>query len=263
MPFSFNPGQQGGQQNQVSASEAPPLIVPEAPSVSIGGTQVEVVSPFAFRNRNKSMFPVYFQGVIFLISGGLILITIILFSYQITLRAQIASMKKELEVKEASFPNLELDKMQKLSDRIKIINKVVNGRASPVTAFKILEASVLDDGVTYTKFALEKNRSGKGYDLSFSGQATSYRSLYQQIEDLNSKIFSKYFTKLEITGTGPLDKKGIGTFRVESVIAIDGIDPNTFSIEPIVDGAGATSTKGTVENTQAPAISTSTEVITP
>jgi hypothetical protein len=97
------------------------------------------------------------------------------------------------------------------------------------TAFKILEESI-GGPVTYTKFSLSKSKKDNNYDLTFAGETNSYSALYQQIEILNSKSFKDVFPKLSISGIGPLDKKGIVSFKVDASVAISGIDPEGFSV---------------------------------
>lgn len=238
MAFSFNPGQAQQAPPPGSVSEAPPLVVPtlQAPTTE---APVEKISPFAYKNRNKSKFGVYFQGVIFLIFGIIFLSSVGLFLYQRVLLSQVESKKQALEAVEKGFPKLDLDKMRKLSARIKIINKILSERASVNTAFKLLESTALDNSITYTTFALTRSKKYKGFDLSFAGQTTNYPALYQQIEILNDKSLSQYFSKISITGTGPLDNKGVGSFRADTVVALEGIDPDTFTI----DAVGSTNNK--------------------
>lgn len=119
--------------------------------------------------------------------------------------------------------------MQRLSSRLSLINKIMNERASVRTAFTIVEESI-DSPVVYNKFSLSKSRKDAFYDLSFGGETNSYSALYQQIEILNNKQFSKVFPKLNISGIGPLDKKGMASFRVDTSVAIAGLDPDGFTV---------------------------------
>ena len=231
MSFSFNPGQ-AGQAPQTGGSEAPPLVVPTMPSIGVtSSAPKEVVSPFAYKNRSKSKFSVYFQLVVFLVFGTMLVIMVYLFSYRMVLISSIEAKKTELQEKQAGFPDLDLEKMVLLSDRLKIVNRVMNEHASVNTAFKILEASVLNP-VTYTKFSLSKNKTKNGYSLDFAGQTTNYTALYQQTEAFNNKTFSPFFSKLSISGLGTLDKKGIGTFKVTATVPIEGINSDTFTVKP-------------------------------
>ncbi|MCF7843732.1 hypothetical protein K9M47_02440 [Candidatus Gracilibacteria bacterium] len=233
MPFSFNPGQEQGQVAAPSAPQqnngVPTLMVPTIPSIVDGGNVQETISPFAFRNRNKSDFPVYFQFAILFIFGVASLASAGLFGYQLILKAQINSKKETIATMQASFKNPGIDEMLRLSSRLSLINKIVNERASVRTALTIVEESIKDD-VTYNKFTLSKSNKYDGYDINFNGETTSYESLYQQIEILNSEDFGEIFRKISITGVGPLDKKGIASFKVNGVVAIGGIDPDTFTI---------------------------------
>jgi hypothetical protein len=267
MSFSFNPGQQQATPSQgvtstpaVNSDGVPVLQVPVVPTITTGPVE-EKISPFAFRNRNKSNFSVYFQFVVFFIFAVMFLTTLGLFAYQRILLSQINTLKEEIDAKQAKFPQLELTKMVRLSDRLKIINTVMNERASVRTAFRILEETV-EDPVTYTRFSLSKNRSKKGYNLSFAGETTSYYSLYQQIEALNSKIFSNAFSGLVISGTGPLSKTGVGTFRADATIKIEGVDPdkdeNFLFVSKVANQSGSNST---TTNTQATTTSADGQVV--
>ena len=267
MSFSFNPGQQQATPSQgvtstpaVNSDGVPVLQVPVVPTIITGPVE-EKISPFAFRNRNKSNFSVYFQFVIFFIFTVVFLTTLGLFAYQRILLSQINTLKEEIDAKQAKFPQLELAKMVRLSDRLKIINTAMNERVSVRTAFRILEETV-EDPVTYTRFSLGKNRSKKGYNLSFAGETTSYYSLYQQIEALNSKIFSNAFSGVVISGTGPLSKTGIGTFRADATIKIEGVDPdkdeNFLFVSKVSNQSGNNST---TTNTQATTTSADGQVV--
>lgn len=231
MPFSFNPGQEqqpGGVAQAsptVNKDGVPVLQVPTIPTIVSGGNVEEKISPFAFRNRNKSNFSVYFQAVILFVFGCIALTTIVLFVYKGILLAQITNMKEELVTKQAAFPKIQLNEMVKFSNRLKKVNEVMNERVSVRTAFEVLEATI-QNPVTYNKFSLSKNKAKRGYYLSFGGETNSYHALYQQIEALKSKDFNNVLSDVNISGTGPLDKKGIGGFRVDAQIKIEGIDPD-------------------------------------
>ena len=254
MPFSFSPGQE--QQSsapvaQTTNNGVPALVVPVIPTIATNVVQ-EKISPFAFRNRNKSMFGVYFQLPLLAIFSILIITTIGLFIYQRILLFQIDTKKQQLETKQANFKKLDINEIKKLSNRVKVINKVINERASVNTALKLLEATALDNSVTYNKFSLSKNKNGKGYDLGFGGDTNSYTAVYQQIQALNDKSFAKYFTKIIISGTGPMDKKGIVSFRADTNIAIEGVDPDTFTIDnQISSTTEAVASLPVVDNSQA------------
>lgn len=236
MPFSFNPGQdQSGQAPAPSQAPAPvtnngvpALNVPVAPTISLTPV-AEVISPFAYKNRSKSKFGVYLQSALFLVFGLNLIAALGLVGYKTALAVQISSKKDALMALQADFKRPPIEDMQKLSARIALINKVVNERASARAALTVLEESV-NDAVTYTKFSMSKSKKNTYYDLSFSGETNSYTSLYQQLEILRSKTFAGAFPKIEISGVGPLDKKGITTFNVSASLAIAGVDPDGFTI---------------------------------
>lgn len=247
MPFSFNPGQeQASAPVPQSNNGVPALIVPTLPSIAPGGNVEEKISPFAFRNRSKSKFGVYFQGVIFLIFISMAVASVFLFAYQGMVKLQISSKKEALDMKQATYKKVPVEEMQRLSSRLALINKIMNERASVRTAFTILEESV-NSPVIYNKFSLSKSKKDNNYELSFAGETNSYSALYQQVELLNSKTFKNVFPKLAITGIGPLDKKGIASFKVDASVAINGINPDGFSV--IGKNKGATSTSETASST--------------
>lgn len=231
MPFSFTPGQEqqpGGVAQStpaVNKDGVPVLQVPTIPTIVSGGNVEEKISPFAFRNRNKSNFGVYFQGVILFVFGCIALTSIGLFAYKMILQSQVTSMQEELAAKQATFPKIQLNEIVKFSDRLSRVNSIMNERASIRTAFEILEATI-QNPVTYNKFNLSKSKTKKGYFLSFGGETNSYHALYQQIEAIKSKDFNNVLSNVVVSGTGPLDKKGVGTFKVDAQVKIEGIDPD-------------------------------------
>lgn len=223
MPFTFKPGQA-----PVDSNGVPVLVVPEAPVISMAAP-VEVISPFAYKNRGKSNFGVYFQGVVFLIFGVTLIATIGLFAYQGMLKAQIEGKKNELAKAEKGMPVLPLDDMLKLSSRLGKINEVISQRTSIAAAFTILEESFVDDTVVYNKMTLARSKSGNTFDLGFAGETNNYDSLYQQVNALKDKKYSDVFLKIMINGYGPIDKKGKISFRVDSTVNIAGAD-SAFTI---------------------------------
>lgn len=253
MAFSFTPGQDQKAAAPAAAPASnngvPALVVPETAPVVFNNV-VEQVSPFAYKNRSKSKFGVYFQSVIFLIFGLTVIATIGLFVYQRILIIQIDGKKSALAEKEKGIPKLELDQMQKLSSRLALINKLIKDRASVTVPLTILEESFVDDTVTYNRFSLSKSKSGGTYDLSFAGDTSSYDSLHQQINALKGKSFAKYFKKIVISGYGPLDKKGQVSFKVFATADINGLDPGTFTT--------STSSTVTVDSKKTLNISTTT-----
>lgn len=254
MPFSFNPGQEQAATATATTQSnngVPLLNVPVAPTITLAPV-VEKISPLAYKNRNKSNFGVYFQAAIFLIFLVMVIASVGLFSYQSTLSLQISSRKVDLEQMENNFKKVPTEDMKKLSTRLSLINKIINERASVNTAFKILEESI-NSPVVYNKFSLSKSKKDNGYDLSFAGETGSYASLYQQIEVLNSfsaKNFPGAFTKISISGIGPLDKKGIASFKVDGSVAIAGVDPDGFTVIHRKNAASSTeeSTSSSTQN---------------
>jgi hypothetical protein len=236
MAFSFTPGQEqttpAGQEPQPQAplmrNGIPALVVP---TIAVGETVVveQKISPFAFRNRNKSKFGVYFQSVVFLVFGVLLITVIGLFAYISVLKSSIATKSEVLASSQGHFPELPLDDMQKLSDRLKIVNRVIKEHASVRTAFQILENSV-ENPVVYTKFDLSKNKAKKGYSLGLAAETDSYHAAYQQTEILNSKTYSNYVSPLEVSNIS-LDKKGVVSFKISTSVSLEGVLPETVTFD--------------------------------
>jgi hypothetical protein len=260
MSFSFNPGQEqtsppAQQVTQTNNNGVPALVVPVAPTISLTPV-AEVISPFAYKNRSKSKFSIYFQGAIFFVFLSLLISGIVLFMYQSSIKIQIANRKSDLAKLEEGFQKpKELEEMQKLSSRLALINKIINERASVNTALTIIEESI-NSPVVYNKFSLSKSKKDNNYDLSFTGETNSYKALYQQVEVINSKTFKNYFPKLSITGIGPLDKKGVTTFKVDASVAISNIDSADFSVL-----GKASSTLGIASSSIESVVSSSSEII--
>jgi hypothetical protein len=247
MPFNFAPGQQPANP-QASQSEAPALVVPTVPNIANAGNALvaEKLSPFAYKNRSKSKFGIYFQSVIFLAFGIALFTAIGLFVYVQILSGQIERKKAELAAKEANFPKFkpgEVDEIIKLADRVKFVNKLINEQASVRTAFKMVESSVNDD-VVYTKFSLSRSKTKKGFDIAFDGQTNGYYALYKQVEALKSKTFSDIFSNVQISGADAIDtRKGVASFKFVAMTNLDGIDPDTFTVTK-KDTASTTNVSG-------------------
>ncbi len=277
MPFSFSPGQEQ-QSGAVGASATPvtqsapvsapvmnngvpALVLPTIPNIAVGGGAPveEKLSPFAFRNRNKSKFGIYFQFVVFAVFGCVIITLIGLFAYTFILKAEIKNKKDELTLKEQGFPDLPFQEMQKLSLRLKIVNRVIKEHASVRTAFQILEDSI-EHPVIYTKFSLGKNKSKNSYNLSLDAKASNYHVVYNQMESLNNKIYSKYITSPNFTNISLDDKNGAVSFKINLLIALAGILPESLTFgtttqvtnQPTVDTLGTSEQQPTQNSTGTP-----------
>lgn len=254
MSPSFNPGQpaQTGQVPQ-NSSVAPPLVVPSVPTIATAGNaaEEEKVSPFAFKNRSKSKFGVYFQSAIFVLFGGCLFYAIGLFAYQGYLKAQVASKVETLNQKQSSFPKLMLPEMQKLSDRLTAVNQAFKEHSSVRTALLILEDGI-EHPVTYTKFDLTYNEAKKSYVLGLSATAPDYVSIIQQQDTLRSKVYSKFFTPVSLSNI-ILNEKGTVTFKIATTIALQGLVPEDMVIHPSSQDQ-ASSTMSTVESASSTAI---------
>lgn len=233
MPFSFNPGQEQTSSAQAAPvatnnNGVPALNVPVAPQISLTPV-VEAVSPFAYKNRGKSKFSVYFQSAIFLLFAVVSIAALGLFSYQVMLKSQISGREEKLAQIQNGFKKPKIEEIQKLSSRLALINKIVKERVSVLAALTLVEETVNPE-VQYTKFSLSKDKNSNGYDLAFEGQTNSYSSLYQQLEVIKSKEFSPYLQKITIAGISPLDKKGLVNFKVYAKAGIPGVEYDGFTV---------------------------------
>ncbi len=259
MPFSFSPGQE--QQNGAVGAPASPatqqvpamnngvpvLQVPTIPNIAVAGAAPveEKLSPFAFRNRNKSKFGIYFQLTVFAVFGCVIIVAVGLFGYMFVLKKQIQTKAEELSFKESTFPDLPLEDMQRFSNRLKVVNKVMKEHASIRTAFQIIEHSV-ENPVVYTKFNISQNKTKKGYALDVTAEAPNYHVIYQQMQILKSKTYVNYLTPVAVSNIA-VDKSGTINFKLNANISLEGVLPDSMTFG---SSTKATSTNDISDTTQ-------------
>lgn len=248
MSISFSPGQAA----QPTGTQAPVVPAePVVPAIALNGPAAAVVrqSPFAFQNRSKSKFGLYFQLVVFFVFGMNVIAAVGLFVYSQVLSAEVESKKQELAARQSGFKKLPLEDMQKLSDRIAAVNQALKERASVRNALSILEYGI-ENSVTYTKFDLSYNESKKNYSISFSATAPNYHAVIQQVETLKNKVHAQYFSQINVGKVALDEKLGVVNFTVDASVSLQGLLPfETFQVEKVVTKASSTLKTASVAST--------------
>lgn len=218
MSFSFKPTQVGGEAQGDSSVNSSNVSSPS--SVSIGSM------PLGGRidgGSGKSLI----QIVLYIILGALIVVAILLFGYQRYLISRIESQEQVLEEADKALGAFNLEGMQALSNRMKVVSQVLNEHTSVSSAFLILEKSI-ENPVTYTRFSLVRNEAAKVYDLQLGATAPSYKAVAQQLDTLNSAEYKKDFIpKLEYDGLS-LGDGGVVNFNLKMPILIQGKLPESI-----------------------------------
>lgn len=221
MSFSFKPSQVG-EATQTDANNPAPIS--SGPVIQASVPLGEM--PFKDRVNVENKIGL-FQLVLYIILGLTVLITVTLFGYRQYLLSSIETQKKALDEKDASLGTIDLEKMRALSNRIKVVNQVLNEHASVRTAFTILEKSI-NDTVTYKGFDLKRNLKTKNYDLKVGATASSYKAMAQQLDTINNdKDIKSLISK--VTYDGPtLDTMGNVNFSLTMAILIQGKLPESI-----------------------------------
>lgn len=211
MSFSFKPTQVG---QDVQAANAPLVSSATPQSVPLGGM------PLSGRSGGQGTMGII-QIALYIIFGIMLLLTLALFSYQRYLISRIEAQKQVLDEADTSLGALNLEGMRSLSNRMRAINQVLNEHVSVSTAFLILEDSI-ERPITYTKFSLAKNATGKGYDLQLAAIAPSYKAITQQLDTLKSDTYSKDYIPTVSYDSLAVDGEGNVTFNLKMPIRIEG-----------------------------------------
>lgn len=214
MPFSFKP-------TEANTTESTPTVniegvIPPSTSPSSASTE-QFSSRFAGEGRG------IVQITLFFVFGVSVLITAGLFGYSYYLSSQIGVKKAALDTYEKQFGALQLQDMQALSSRMKMISTLVKEHPSVRVAFRLLEDSV-ENPVIYKNFDLRFSESSRSYELSLGANAPDYHSVVNQMDTFKRKPFSDYAKSVVISGLKP-DTSGKVTFSLKMPINITGILP--------------------------------------
>jgi hypothetical protein len=214
MPFSFKPPQAAAAQNAFSAAAI--------------GTKLK---------ENKGQV---FTFLCFLSVGVMAFATVVLYTYQASLKKTVDEKKAELATKDSSVGNLPIEKMKKLSRKLRSAGNLVNQRTSASTAFKILEETIEDKSL-YLSVELHASPVGQ-YEMIFSGEAPSYKSVVQQTEAFKLKMYGKYIVKSELVSAAPTQEGSI-SFNYKAVFAMKGVFPEDVMM---IDSSASSSAKTNV-----------------
>ncbi len=217
MPFSFKP-----EISQTTPAGDGALPVP-APVASLGGTATPSLM-VREGEHGKSLI----QLVLMAVFGVAVLLAIGLFGYQYYLSSKIDTKKALLADYESRLATIPLEDMRKLSNRIKIINKLVKEHPSANVAFRIVEHSI-EHKIIYKRFELRHNTQTKGYALSLGGDAPNYRSIVEQIDTLKRNPYTTYINDIVVEGLQPNDRGNIG-FTLKMPIRIAGLLPEDVNL---------------------------------
>jgi hypothetical protein len=235
MPFTFKPETSPATDGQ--AAQAP------VPSTFGNAQNVQPVMDLSIRTPQGGKSIV---DLILIAAFGIsILIAVGMFGYSYYLSSQIESKKATLKSYESSLGSLPLEDMRKLSNRMKIVSKLLAQHPSVNAAFKIIEDSV-EDAITYDQFSIHYIDLTKSYELVLSGRSPDYRALAQQMDKLSQKPYSNYLQGLKLDSL-TLDPKGFVRFSIKSGVAIIGLLPADLNLS---DGVAA-------ENSTTPEVSAS------
>lgn len=217
MPFSFKP--------EVSQTAAPGTT-PAAPKASF--VDASAATPTNMMAREGSHRRGMIQTTLFIACVGSILIAIGLFAYSSYLNSQVDAKKATLASYESRLGSLPLEDMRRLSNRINIINQLIQQHPSTNVAFRIIEDSV-ENQVTYKGFELRYNDQGKNYFLQLRAVAPDYKSVAQQIDTFNRKPYTTYIQNVSVEGL-QLDDTGKVGFTLKMPIAITGLLPENINL---------------------------------
>ncbi len=222
MPFSFKPTEANtGEQAQVPNVEG---VIPPS-NISSSSSKDTFSTRFSAEGRG------IVQTVLMAVFGFSILVTIVLFGYNFYLNSQIDNKKAELDNYEKQFGSLQLQDMQALSSRMKMVSTLVKEHPSVRVAFRLLEDSV-ENPVIYKSFDLHFSESSHAYELSLAANAPDYHSVVNQMDTFKRKPFSDYVKNVVISGLKP-DTSGKVTFNLKMPITITGVLPEGLTSKDV------------------------------
>jgi hypothetical protein len=239
MPFSFKP-----EISQNAAPDAAPVV----PQASFGGASTGGTPSMMAREGEHGRSIVHI--VLLIAFWGAAIIAAVLFVYSYYLNSQIEGKKATLASYESRLASLPLEDMRKLSNRIRIINQLLQEHPSANVAFRIIEDSV-ENEVTYKRFDLRYNESNKNYLLQLAATAPDYKSVAQQIDTFKRPPYTTYLQNVVVDGLQP-DPSGKVGFTMKMAISVMGLQPEDLNLS-----TGAAERLGTA-TTSAPIVSTTT-----
>ena len=267
MPFSFNPTQNktegDAKPDAESVKETTPVsdvattptptqptsdtTITSSPTLNQGAEQqTPVLSNIGIplsnnTNTNESYlagvrFPVEKVGIAGIIIIGLFIMSIIttavLFGYHYYLIKKVESSQTKLNEYEKKMGEIPLEDMGRLSNRLKIVGKLIKEHPSVNAAFRIIEETV-ENNITYKKFDLHPATGSNSYELRLSAVAPNYKSVVEQIDTLKRKPYSNYVISPTLTSIN-LDDQGGVSFSISMLVPIVGVLPEDLTFNEAV-----------------------------
>jgi len=201
---------------------------------SEGSVVNQFVTPVtSLKGRSKADSIRIILLVILLIS---IFFAVGMYYYTTILSSRISSIKKDLSEYENSTQVEQFEKnlpeMRTLSKKLKVFSSVFNEKIYPSSIlFPIIESSVESSKTSYVyfnKFSLKKDASNSSKSLtniSLSGYALNYQTLYRQVNNFKNGPFKDYISNFKLNNFSE-DKDGAG---IIFDISFD-VDINTISL---------------------------------
>jgi hypothetical protein len=227
MSFSFNPGQQPQTGEPMSGGGLTPPVVGQ--SAVAGSAPAVPDSAFLFmQQRGQEMtMGAYLQVVLGMISVLAVAVSIVLFAYSMYLTTSINSKKEEILTRDASFKELPITEMKRVSLRYATLDSLLKDYLSVRTPLKMLE-DVVEKEVVFDKFTLMRNSQ---YTMNFSVVTTNYRALIQQLESLNLAQYSKVTNQPKI---GMLADTGTSLkVEISAPVSAQGVLADSINFIPV------------------------------
>lgn len=254
MAFSFTPGQIAPQGSQ--AIVPPGTIAPGATAPVVGPPSD---SPFIFiRERGQPISVMACVQIVLVVVAILsIIICGAMYSYSVYLMAQIDSKRKELNIKDASFPSYPYENMLRLSNRMATLDKLLQNYISPRSPLKFLE-NVVENQVLFDNFSLGRDQGG-AFKVSFIAITDNYTALIQQLAALN---LTEYHKVTPNPKAGGISESGLLIkINVTTPVLVQGKLPEdvVFLTDSIVSTEASSSVTASQESrAKLPAVGTST-----
>lgn len=223
MPFSFKPTQ--GTEGYQGSSPDQPFSVSSMASPTESLSQTQDTYRFSQENNGVS----FLRLVLSTVFGVSVLTVIVLFSYIYYISAKIETKKTTLDDFQKKLGVIPLEDMRKVSNRIKVITKLVKEHPSVNSSFRIIESTV-ENPVTYKLFDLHFSDNLGTYELQLNAYAPSYRDIVEQLDTLKRKPYSDYISNIVVSEIHP-DENGNINFSLKMPIAISGVIPDSLMLD--------------------------------
>ena len=215
MAFSFTPAQVAASGMAVQGGAVPTLTPQE--------TSPYPDSPVLYLQqigKEKSIMA-YIQLFLIVLSVVSMLASGMLFAYTKYLASSIESKQIEIANADAQFKDYPFQEMQRFSDRLGALSKILDSYVSSRSPLRFLE-NVVEKNVLFTNFTLLKKNDG--YAINLTAITGNYRFLIQQLEALNLTQYQSVVPKPELTNLK--DLAGSVEVKVTSPVFVQGKLPD-------------------------------------